>query len=177
MSETERTHHATIRLAREFEFVAEFDDVNGSPSILFDEPEPLGHNRAPSAAAVLGAAVGNCLAASLAFCVRKARVDLDDVVAHVATRVARNDQGRYRIVGIDVDLEASVGEGDRARLDRCGNLFEDFCIVTQSVRQGIPVNVTIKQPAAPKIRNLAGSERSGTSQGSSRLGTLQGSAR
>jgi len=148
MSETERTHHATIRLAREFEFVAEFDDVNGSPSILFDEPEPLGHNRAPSAAAVLGAAVGNCLAASLAFCVRKARVDLDDVVAHVATRVARNDQGRYRIVGIDVDLEASIGEGDRARLDRCGNLFEDFCIVTQSVRQGIPVNVTVKQTTA-----------------------------
>ena len=34
---------------------------------------------------------------------------------------------------------------DTPRLGRCENLFEDFCIVTQSVRRGIPVNVTVKQ--------------------------------
>jgi len=27
------------------------------------------------------------------------------------------------------------------------NLFEDFCIVTESVRQGIPVNVTLSTEA------------------------------
>ena len=147
MSEEARTHHATIRLAREYEFVAEFDDIPGSPSILFDEPVPLGHDRAPSAAAVLGAAVGNCLAASLTFCLRKARVDLYDVAAHVTTHVARNEQGRYRISGIDVELSPEVGDADRFRLARCEQLFEDFCIVTQSVRQGIPVNVTVKEMA------------------------------
>jgi uncharacterized OsmC-like protein len=119
MSQTSYSHHATIRLAREYEFVGEFPDVTGSPSILFDEPEPLGDNRAPSAAPVLGAAVGNCLAASLAFCLRKARVEVDDLTAHVATHVTRNEQGRYRITGIDVALEPEVRQLDRSRLERC----------------------------------------------------------
>jgi uncharacterized OsmC-like protein len=148
MSEKERTHHATIRLARGYEFVGEFDDVAGSPSILFDEPEPLGHNRAPNAAAFLGAAVGNCLAASLAFCLRRARIDIDDLTARVTTRVARNERGRYRISGIDVELAPEVAGVDRTRLELCEHLFEDFCIVTQSVRQGIPVNVTVKEMAS-----------------------------
>ena len=60
----ERTHHVAVRRTREYEFTAEFNDVPSSPSILFDEPEPLGHNRAPNAVAVLGAADGNCLATS-----------------------------------------------------------------------------------------------------------------
>ena len=147
MSQTSYSHHVTIRLAREYEFVGEFPDITGSPSILFDEPEPLGHNRGPSAAAVLGAAIGNCLAASLAFCLRKARVELDDLTAHVTTHVTRNEQGRYRITGIDVALEPEVRQLDRQRLERCQQLFEDFCIVTQSVRQGIPVNVSVKEVA------------------------------
>jgi hypothetical protein len=32
---------------------------------------------------------------------------------------------------------------DTARFDRCRQVFEDFCIVTQSVRAGIPVDVQI----------------------------------
>lgn len=144
----ERLHHITVRLAREYEFVAEFNDLADAPSILFDEPEPLGGSRAPNAAAVLGAAVGDCLAASLAFCLRKARVGVDDLTAHVTTRVTRNTEGRFRISGVDVELEPVVAGADRARLGRCEALFEDFCVVTQSVRQGIPVNVTVKQPEA-----------------------------
>jgi uncharacterized OsmC-like protein len=140
----DRTHHVTVRLAREYEFIAEFGDVPNSPSVLLDEPEPLGHDRGPNAAALLGAAVGDCLAASLAFCLRKSRTLVDGLTANVATHVTRNEQGRYRISAIDVELAADVGEADKARLDRCQELFEDFCIVTQSVRQGIPVNVAVK---------------------------------
>jgi len=75
----ERTHHITIRLAHDYEFVAEFNDIPSAPAILFDEPKPLGTNRAPNAAAVLGAAVGNCLSASLAFCLRRAHMDVDSL--------------------------------------------------------------------------------------------------
>jgi uncharacterized OsmC-like protein len=146
----ERRHHVTVRLARDYEFVAEFADVPGSPSMLFDEPEPLGHDRAPNAAAVLSAAVGDCLAASLAFCLRKSRIALDGLTAQVTTRVVRNEQGRFRIGGIDVELTPAVAEGDRAKLERCDALFEDFCIVTESVRRGIPVDVRVvtTQPAS-----------------------------
>jgi uncharacterized OsmC-like protein len=147
----ERRHHVTVRLAREYEFVAEFPDVSGSPSILFDEPEPLGRDRAPNAAAVLGAAVGDCLAASLAFCLRKARIEVEGLTASVTTRVVRNDQGRFRIGGIEVELTPAVADRDAARLQRCEALFEDFCIVTESVRHGIPVDVRVVTPQTTSV--------------------------
>lgn len=146
----ERTHHVTVRLAREYEFVAEFNDVPDAPSILFDEPQPLGGGRAPSAAEVLSAAVGNCLAASLAFCLRRARVGVDGLTARVTTHVTRNDTGRLRISGIDVELQPELSGDDAARFRRCEELFEDFCIVTASVRQGIPVSVTVHEVEGTK---------------------------
>lgn len=142
----ERLQHVTVRLARGYEFVAEFNDVLNAPSILFDEPAPLGEDRAPNASAVLGAAVGNCLAASLALCLRKARIDVDGLTAHVTTHVVRNERGRLRISGIDVELSPDVATADPTRLARCEALFEDFCTVTASVRKGIPVSVSVRQP-------------------------------
>jgi organic hydroperoxide reductase OsmC/OhrA len=113
--------------------------------VWFDEPAPLGGGRAPNAATMLGAAVGNCLAASLAFCLRKSRVEVDGLTAHITTHVAKNDQGKFRISGIDVELAPEFDAANQAKFERCERLFEDFCIVTQSVRQGIPVNVTVKE--------------------------------
>jgi uncharacterized OsmC-like protein len=144
MSQTSYSHHATIRLAREYEFVGEFPDVTGSPSILFDEPEPLGHNRGPSAAAVLGAAIGNCLAASLTFCLRRARMEVQDMTAEVTTHIAKNEHGRFRVREIEVELTPVLGAANGTPLDRCEELFEDFCIVTESVRRGIQVRVSVK---------------------------------
>jgi organic hydroperoxide reductase OsmC/OhrA len=159
----ERTHHVTLGLARDYEFVADFDDIPDAASIRFDEPEPLGGNRAPNAAAVLGAAVGNCLSASLAFCLRRAHVPVDGLTAHVATHVARNDKGRFRISDIEVELVPEVGEIDTARFRRCQELFEDFCIVTESVRQGIPVNVSIRHAerfGEPTVAGVGAAARS-----------------
>lgn len=138
----EMTHHVTVRLARDFEFVAEFNDVPGAPSVVFDEPPPLGGGRAPNAAAVLGAAVGNCLAASLVFCLRKARVEVRGLTANVETKVVKNSKGRLRIGAIDVELIPEFGGTDPS--GRCEAIFEDFCTVTASVRKGIPVSVRMK---------------------------------
>jgi uncharacterized OsmC-like protein len=143
MSE-ERVHHVTVRLARGYEFVAEFNDLPNAPSILLDEPAPLGGGQGPSAAEVLGAAVGNCLAASLTFCLRRARLDVQDMTAQVTTHVAKNDKGRFRIREIEVELSPVLGAGTDTSIDRCEALFEEFCIVTASVQHGIPVHVSLK---------------------------------
>jgi uncharacterized OsmC-like protein len=144
---TERDYHVALRYRRGYEFEAEFLDKTEFRHLEFDEPAPLGGDRAPNAVAVLTAAIGNCLAASLAFCLRKARLDLVDLTALVTAHVARNEQGRFRVSGIDVELAPEIAAEDSARVARCEAIFEDFCVVTQSVRQGIPVNVTVKHPA------------------------------
>lgn len=142
----ERTYHTKIHLARDYEFVAEFPDLPTTPApLVLDEPAPLGSDRGPNAATVLGAAIGDCLAASLALCLHKARVNMDHLEAEVVTHIGRNERGKLRITGIDVELMPEVDDADAGRLHRCEALFEDFCIVTESVRHGIPVNVTVAQ--------------------------------
>jgi len=151
----ERSHHVIVTLVGGYEFVAEFPDSAGSSATLLDEPQPLGVNRGPNAAALLGAAVGNCLAASLTFCLRRSRAAVDGMTADVVTHVTRNEAGKLRISAIDVELTPDVGDADAARVDRCEALFEDFCIVTESVRRGIPVNVSVNHAGAERELQVA----------------------
>ena len=51
----------------------------------------------------------------------------------VAGSLERNDAGRLRLNPIRVRIEPVVAESDRPRMRRCLELFEDFCVVIQSV--------------------------------------------
>ncbi|HEX9631132.1 MAG TPA: OsmC family protein [Gemmatimonadales bacterium] len=125
-----------------YAFAAGFDSGDW-PEITLDEPPPLGSGAGPNPTRVLGAAVGGCLAASLLFCLGKARVEVQDFAAAVEGTVARSDGGRLRITELRVTLAPSVHEADRDRMQRCLSLFEDFCTVTASVRKGISVHVEV----------------------------------
>lgn len=126
-----------------FRFDVTFDNA-GWPVLLMDEPSPLGDDTAPNASRVLGAAVGNCLAASLLFCLEKARVPVTGMRAEVRGEMGRNEKGRLRIAGIQVVLRPTVDGVPAERLARCLELFEEFCVVTQSVRDGIDVQVVVE---------------------------------
>jgi len=141
------SHHVTVELKDGYQFVVHFDDVKGVPTLVCDEPAPLGEGAGPNAAAVLGAAVGNCLAASLAFCLRKARLEPAKLIARVTTHVARNERGRFRIAGIDVVLSPEIVMLHETNPKRCEQLFEEFCTVTASIRHGIPVTVSLNDAA------------------------------
>lgn len=145
MSRDEIVHDVTLSLTDGYAFTASFDRIPGGSPVELDEPEPLGHGQAPNATDLLAAAVGNCLAASLLFCLRRSRAGVEGMSAHVRVRVGRNDAGRHRIQGIEVELVPELAEADAGRLKRCDDLFEDFCIVTQSVRAGIPVEVSVRE--------------------------------
>lgn len=126
----------------------------GVETLLMDEPLPLGDGAGPNAARVLAAAVANCLSASLLYCLRRSRAQVGELVAHVTGRLVRNERGRLRVGGIAVRIETEIPPEDQAKLDRCLGLFEDFCVVSASVRQGIEVDVEVDVrtpgPAAPK---------------------------
>lgn len=134
--------HVTLSRREGQIFAAGFDNETW-PEIIIDEPVPIGTGTGPNASRLLGAAVGNCLAASLLYCLGKARVDVEGFKVDVAGTVARNDEGRLRIADLHVTLAPVVREAERERMQRCLSLFEDFCIVTSSVRGGIPVHVEV----------------------------------
>lgn len=133
-----------------FDFVARFDKESFAP-VQLDEPPPLGHDHAPNAARYLAAAVGNCLAASLVFCVKRSGAVLTDVKATVRLELVRNDQRRLRIGKIEVSLDAP-GAPESA-LAGCLGAFEDFCVVTQSVRHGIDVAVSVNGQSTARPEN------------------------
>lgn len=94
------TFDIELRLEEGYRFTVDFGD--GIPTLLVDEPPPLGEGAGPNPSRLLAAAVA-----------------------------------------------------DAGRLDRCLDLFEDFCIVTQSVRNGFDVEVEVN-PASSASSEGAG---------------------
>jgi uncharacterized OsmC-like protein len=131
-----------------YRFWADFGDSSVAP-LLMDEPEPLGEGAGPNAVNVLSAAVGNCLSASALYCLRRARIDVKGMRTTVRAALERNSAGRLRIGGMHVVIEPVVDADQRDRMRRCMELFEEFCVVTQSVRDGVAVDVAVEPASAP----------------------------
>lgn len=132
----------TIEQQDDFEFKVRFDEPH-FPEWLLDEPAPLGRNAYPNASRAISAAIGNCLSASLLFCARKAKVNPGPIRTKVRTQIARNERGRLRIGKVEVEIGLDLPEAEKAKLMRCRSLFEDYCVVTESVRHGIDVRVSV----------------------------------
>ena len=138
-------HSFTLHLEQEegFDFRVKFD-WPGNAELRLDEPEPLGHRHGPNAVRLVAAAVGNCLAASLVFCLRtKFKQSAGPLRASVTGQLARNERGRIRIGGLAVKIHLAEDADALQHLGRCLEQFEDFCVVTESIRHGVPVSVEV----------------------------------
>jgi uncharacterized OsmC-like protein len=133
----------TMDQIQDFQFRVKFDK-DAYPDLLVDEPPPVGGDTAPNPARLLAAAVGNCLSASFLFSARKARAAVARLHASVKVWYVRNDKGRLRIGRIQVEIEPEFAAADAAKIERCKALFEDYCVVSQSVRTGIQISVSVK---------------------------------
>jgi len=141
MSE-EKNFSVELELLRNYEFKVGFS-LEGVEDLVMDEPPPSGEGKGPDASSFILAAVGNCLSASLSFCLRRSRVEVKGMRTKVEGTIARNEEGRWRIKGIKVRLYPELDENNRNQLDRCIEIFENYCIATQSIRKGIPVEVEV----------------------------------
>jgi organic hydroperoxide reductase OsmC/OhrA len=111
---------------------------------VLDEPPPLGGDKGPNASRLIGAAVANCLSASLLFCLAaKFRQSIGPLRTKAHGTLVRNDKGRLRIDRVDVTIQMAEAAADLPHLERCLAQFEDFCVVTESVRHGIAVSVRV----------------------------------
>ena len=132
--------HLTLEQEDDYAFRIRFEDTALEP-LLSDEPAPLGHDRGPSPARLLLAGVANCLVASLLFALRKQHNAPGRLRARITATPVRNAEGR----GASLCFVDCSCPSDESTIiwNACWNSSE-FCIVTQSVRQGIDVAVTVK---------------------------------
>ena len=70
----------TITQESDYAFRVVFDDTS-LPALLADEAPPLGAGKGPDPARLLGAAIGNCLSASLLVALRKFKNEPGTIVA------------------------------------------------------------------------------------------------
>ena len=147
MSTTTGQFTVDLDLRDGYAFNVEFPD-GGGPPLVVDEPPPLGEANGPNPARLLAAAIGSCLSSSLLFCLRKAHIEVAHLRTSVEGTIARNERGRLRIGSVRVRLAPELTPEQRERMGRCLDLFQDFCIVTESVREGIAVDVEVTPPEA-----------------------------
>jgi len=150
----EQMFELSLEQVEDFEFRVRFEGT-ALEDLSTDEPPPQGHDAGPNPARLLLAAVANCLTASLLFSLRKFRNVPGPIKARARARMMRNAAGRWRIAGMEVDVQLADAAAALQHVERALAQFEDFCIVTESVRAGIPVSVRVRDGEGNEVHATA----------------------
>ena len=142
----------TVTLTQQRDYQFQIDFGTPVPSLLGDEPPPLGQSAGPSPMQLLCAAVGNCLSDSLLFALRKFKQAPEPILCTVTSEVGRNPEGRMRVLTMKAVLTLGVPAASLAHLERVLGQFEAFCTVTQSVGQGIPITVEVVDSIGARLK-------------------------
>lgn len=147
---SEQTVHITLTQEQDFQFRIDFE--GNMPALHSDEPAPLGQGTGPTPVQLLAAAVGTCLSDSLLFALRKFKQTPDPIHSVVDAEVGRNAEGRLRVLSMTASLHLGVPASQLEHLDRVLSQFEAFCTVTQSVGQGIPIEIKVFDATGAQVK-------------------------
>lgn len=89
------------------------------------------------------------------FPLRKFRNTPGPLRAKAHARLARNERGRWRVAGMKVDLQLADPATSLHDIERALEQFEDFCIVTESVRAGVPISVSVRDGQGRVVHAIA----------------------
>lgn len=147
---SESTIHVQLQQTQDYQFDIRFGGT--VPNLMGDEPVPLGAGLGPSPVQLLAAAVGNCLSDSLLFALRKFKQAPEPIRCDVQAEVGRNAESRLRVLGIKAALTLGVPAASLQHLDRVLSQFEAYCTVTQSVGQGIAIQIEVFDALGVKLK-------------------------
>ena len=128
-------------------FKLDFQGIPNLPELRVDEsnknPEDM---LGVTPARLLASAIAGCLSSSFLFCIAKRGVQVDEFTAEAEAILGRNEEGRLRVLEIAVNLCPKTSDPAVVnRLAECKKVFEKFCTITESVRNGIKVTVNVNE--------------------------------
>ena len=115
-----------------------FKDLN------VDEPTSFhGTNLGPSAVEYLLIGIGGCLGTTFIYCLQKRNIELESFEVEVDGKLTHTGpKMRLRLVNVVVILKYRPKEETSiVEIEECVKEFKDFCIVTNSIANGIPIEV------------------------------------
>jgi uncharacterized OsmC-like protein len=143
MSEVMKTN-VGLFLKEEMIFKCDLGEMKVKDCYIDEEHEVEAEMWGPNPSRMLGMAILGCLSASFIFCLKKKDFKVDDLKAEAEVIIGRNEKGFWRVKKINVDIFAKIDDPEtRKRADQCRKMFEQYCIVTQAVRDGINVEVNL----------------------------------
>lgn len=142
----------TVTLTQEagYRFAVRYSENH--PPFPGDEGPPLGAAEGATPLQLLAAAVGNCLSSSLTFAYGKFKQTPGPLTTTAQAVVGRNEHNRLRVQEIKVRIRLGVAAASLEHTERVLAQFEDFCTVTASVRQAIPVTVEIEDSTGLRLK-------------------------
>jgi len=125
-------------------FKADLGKIKMQDLFIDERPKRAAEKIGPTPSRLLGLAVLGCLVASFTFCFQKKKFSLKEIGGEAEVIMKRNEKGFWRIMKINVSIKPMINDPlIRKRADQCIKMFEQYCTITQSVREGIEVNVDI----------------------------------
>jgi organic hydroperoxide reductase OsmC/OhrA len=136
---------ASLKWIGQTEIEVKFPKMESYKLSIEAPPELGGKGKAPNPDRVLAAAVGGCLTLSFLLNLQGLRLYPKELNTKVKANIRPDDKGLPRFKSIDVEI-TPVFEGaiNKETLKKVLDTFQYFCTVTQAVRSGVPVNVTVK---------------------------------
>lgn len=119
--------------------------VNGFPKFYMDELEPVGEDSAPNPADYLLVSVGGCVASSFLYSTLKLGISIKKLQVKVWGKYTRKE-GMVRVGEVNVELyvDPATENVPAENLELCLNVFRRYCVVSESLKEGIPVTVSLK---------------------------------
>lgn len=143
--ESSKKGHFEMDSKTAYKTVGLIHDSRGSSHVVVsDEPEPHGTDEAVSPVSYLFLSLVSCQMVVLTACLQKARIE-DFVIKADAALVFREDDHpeempeftAQRVDDILIDLTLEVPEEHARRAERCLEVYDDGCLVGQSLKAGI----------------------------------------
>ena len=113
-----------------------------------DEPASFhGTDLGPSAVEYLLIGIGGCLGTTFIYCLQKNNIELETFKVVVDGKVSHTGpKMRLRLVNVDVDLKFTPKEANSdLEINRCMKEFTKYCLVTNSIANGFPINVNCQK--------------------------------
>ena len=128
--------------------------VRHFPTLIADEPPEFhGDDTGPSSIEYLLIAIGACQGTSFGFAIDKYNAKVEDMEIFVKGDMHHvdkhgqldKDKGLLRLINIDISFTIEPEDNSEENLeniDMAFRAFKKYCVVTESVRQGIPSKIS-----------------------------------
>ena len=132
-----------LKHSENLHFIGSIRDFN---DIHIDEPESFhGKNLGPSPIEYFLIGIGGCISSTYMYCLQKNKVEIEKLEVIVDGQLKHTGlKLNLKLVDINVELLIIYKMGQSyEKIDLCEKIFQEYCLLSDFITNGAPLNVKI----------------------------------